>query len=369
MRIALVADTFQPLRSSGAVQLRDLSLEFVRQGHEVTVLVASPQLSEPWQLGFYQGVQVLRLQTPRTKDVGYVRRTLAELLMPFFMQLNYNNSPLAATRWDAIVWYSPSIFFGPIVRFLAVRSECPTYLIIRDIFPEWAADMGLMSKGLPYLFFKCVANYQYSVASVIGIQTPGNRVYFKRWLAKGRGRLQVLQNWLADAKPGACSILIADTPLSGRKIFVYAGNMGVAQGMDHILAFVDAMQSREDVGFLFVGRGSDSQRLRDQAALRGLQNVLFYDEIDPDEIPGLYAQCDVGIVALDVRHKTHNIPGKFISYMQSGLPVMAVINPGNDLEQMIESKQVGVVVTHPDTAGLVVKASELLETLDVVNGQ
>lgn len=364
MRIALIADTFPPQRSSGAVQLRDLSVEFVRQGHDVTVMVAAPEQAEPWLLEFFQGVQVLRLRTPQTKDVGYVRRTLAELFMPFFMQLNYNHSPLATTRWDAVVWYSPSIFFGPLVRSLAVRSECPTYLIIRDIFPEWAADMGLMGKGLPYLFFKLMANYQYSVANVIGVQTSGNRVYFKRWEAKGRGRLQVLQNWLADTPPGACSIVVDQTPLRGRKIFVYAGNMGVAQGMDHILALVDAMQARSDVGFLFVGRGSDSQRLRAQAAQRQLSNVLFYDEIDPDEIPGLYAQCHVGIVALDVRHKTHNIPGKFISYMQSGLPVMAVINPGNDLEQMIVSNQVGVVSTHPDTAGLVVKASELLQTLD-----
>jgi len=64
--------------------------------------------------------------------------------------------------------------------------------------------------------------------------------------------------------------------------------------------------------------------------------VLFYDEIDPDEIPGLYAQCHVGIVALDPRHKTHNIPGKFLSYMQSGLPVLASINPGNDLVELIQ---------------------------------
>lgn len=364
MRIVLIADTFPPQRSSGAVQLRDLSVEFARQGHEVTVIVASPQQTEPWLLDLFQAVQVLRLQTPRTKDVGYVRRTLAELFMPFFMRRNFKQSPLAEVRWNAVVWYSPSIFFGPLVRFLAARSQCPTYLIIRDIFPEWAADMGLMSRGLPYWFFKAIAHYQYSVANVIGVQTPGNRVYFKRWLAKDKGQLQVLQNWLADTASGTCSIVVDQTPLRGRKIFVYAGNMGVAQGMDHILAFVDAMQARTDVGFLFVGRGSDSQRLRDEVEQRQLQNVLFYDEIDPDEIPGLYAQCDVGIVALDVRHKTHNIPGKFISYMQSGLPVMALINPGNDLEQMIVSNQVGVVSTHPDTAGLVVKASELLQRLD-----
>ncbi|MDO9318866.1 MAG: glycosyltransferase family 4 protein [Gammaproteobacteria bacterium] len=364
MHTALVADTFPPLRSSGAVQLRDLSLEFVKQGHDVTVLVASPQQAEPWLIEYYQGVRLLRLRTPRTKDVGYARRTLAELFMPFFMRLNYNRSPLANTQFDAVLWYSPSIFFGPMVRFLSLKSRCPTYLIIRDIFPEWAVDMGLMGKGLPYLFFRAIANYQYSVANVIGVQTPGNRVYFENWLSKGKGKLDILQNWLSDLPASNCSIRISASPLAGRMIFVYAGNMGIAQGMDNIFEFVHAMQARTDVGFVFVGRGSDSQRLKAKAEQLALDNVLFFDEIDPDEIPGLYAQCHAGIVALDVRHKTHNIPGKFISYMQSGLPVFAVINPGNDLEQMISAHRVGVVLTHVEVAEFVAKAEILIDDLE-----
>ena len=65
------------------------------------------------------------------------------------------------------------------------------------------------------------------------------------------------------------------------------------------------------------------------------------DEIDPTEMPGLYAQRRVGVVALDPRHKTHNIPGKFLSYMQSGLPVLATINAGNDLAELIQAERVG----------------------------
>ena len=365
MRIALIADTFPPLRTSGAVQLRDLSREFARQGHALTVLVASPQQAESWCLETLDGVEVLRLKTPRTKDVGYVRRTLAELLMPFLMRRHYRQSSMAAVHWDAVVWYSPSIFLGPMVRYLKDASACPSYLIIRDIFPEWAVDMGLMDKGLPYLFFRAIANYQYSVANVIGIQTPGNSVYFEQWQSQPGRRLEVLQNWLSDAPPGKCPIRIENTALAGRRIFVYAGNMGIAQGMNHILAFVHAMQDQADAGFVFVGRGSDSLRLRTEAERLGLQNVLFFDEIAPDEIPGLYAQCHVGIVALDVRHKTHNIPGKFISYMQAGLPVLALINPGNDLEHMIQSNRVGVVSTRTDTELLHALAMQVLQELQV----
>ena len=155
----------------------------------------------------------------------------------------------------------------------------------------------------------------------------------------------VLPNWLADAPDVGCSVNVAGSKLAGRTIFVYAGNMGVAQGMGVLLDLAERLRSRTDIGFLFVGRGSDAQLLRLDAERRGLDNVEFHDEIDPTEIPGLYAQCHVGVVALDPRHKTHNIPGKFLSYMQSGLPVLATINAGNDLASLIQSERVGRVCT------------------------
>lgn len=358
MRIALIADTFPPLRTSGAVQLRDLSREFVRQGHALTVLLPTADLGTPWSLEDFDGVQVLRLRAPKTKDINYVSRTVNEFLMPFAMLRNLRKSPLAKERWDGVVWYAPSIFHGPLVNALKKASGCKGYLIVRDIFPEWAADMGLMGRGLPYKFFKAVANYQYSVADAIGIQTHGNQAYFAD---RPNSRIEVLQNWLADAPNVGCSVDVAGGKLAGRTILVYAGNMGVAQGMGVLLDLAERLRSRTDIGFLFVGRGSDAQRLRVEADKRDLDNVAFHDEIDPTEIPGLYAQCHIGIVALDPRHKTHNIPGKFLSYMQAGLPVLASINPGNDLEGMISREGVGRVCTDQSVESLQRLALDLVD--------
>jgi glycosyltransferase involved in cell wall biosynthesis len=367
MRVALIADAFPPLRSSGAVQLRDLSLEFVKQGHDVTMMVAAPELDASFRIEDWRGVRIVRLKTPKTKDIGYVRRTINEFLMPFAMLRNLHRSPLSAARWDGVVWYSPTIFLGPMVSALKRPSACRSYLIIRDIFPEWAADMGLMGRGLPYRMFKLIANYQYSVADVIGIQTAGNRTYFTDWLSGPHRRVEVLQNWLANSPAAGCSVSINKTSLAGRKIFVYAGNMGVAQGMGILFDLAEQLRDRTDLGFLFVGRGSDAQRLRSDANERRLENVIFFDEIDPDEIPGLYAQCHVGLVALDPRHKTHNIPGKFLSYMQAGLPVLASINPGNDLVGLISEKQVGRVCTDNLVDNLVANALELIDTIGQSN--
>lgn len=367
MRFVLIADVYPPLKSSGAVQLRDLSIEFVRQGHEITVLVAAPELEEPWQIDMWHGVQVVRLKTPKTKDMGYVRRTIGEFLMPFSMLRNLHGSQLGRQKWDGVIWYSPTIFLGPIVNALKEKSACRSYLIIRDIFPEWAVDMGLMGRGLPYRFFKMIANYQYSAADVIGIQSPGNRSYFTKWMRRSAGEVEVLQNWLADAPEAGCSISISATRLAGRKIFVYAGNMGVAQGMGIMLDLVAQLKHRLDIGFLFVGRGSDAQKLRIDAQNRSLDNVVFFDEIDPGEIPALYLQCHVGLISLDVRHRTHNIPGKFLSYMQAGLPVLASVNPGNDIINLIESENVGRVCADASVRSLKMMAEDLIGQLEALD--
>ena len=316
MKVVLIADAFPPLRTSGAVQLRDLSREFARQGHSWTILLPQSDQQESCRLEEFDGTQVLRLKAPRTKDINYVRRTLGELIMPFAMLHHLRKSPLANERWDGVVWYTPSIFHSPLASALKKSSGCKGYLIVRDIFPEWAVDLGIMGRGLPYRFFDAVARYQYSVADVIGVQTSGNLGYFERWQQQPGRRLEVLQNWLDKPAQTRCSIRVDETPLAGRKVLVYAGNMGVAQGMDILL---------------------------DLAKQRQLMNVVFFDEIHPDEIPDLYSQCSAGIVALDPRHKSHNIPGKFLTYVQSGLPVLAYINAGNDLADLIRTEEVGRV--------------------------
>lgn len=364
MRIALIADTFPPLRSSGAVQLRDLSREFVRQGHSLCVLLPAPDQKEPWRLESLDGVQVLRLKAPRTKEINYARRMLAEFFMPFAMLRNFQKSCLAKEYWEGLVWYSPSIFHGPFVSALKKGSRAKSYLIIRDIFPDWLLHMGLMGRGIPYLFLDAVARYQYSIADVIGVQSPGNRGYFDTWIRKPRRRLEVLQNWLGQPSNLRCSIRVNEGALGGRKVLVYAGNMGVAQGTSIFLDLAERLQDRSDLGIIFVGRGSDNNRLKYIARSRMLKNVAFFNEIDPDEIPDLYAQCHAGIVALDPRHKSHNIPGKFLTYMQSGLPVLANINAGNDLAKIIRAERVGQVCETNQVDELIQLTDKLLHQIE-----
>lgn len=368
MRIALVADTFPPLRTSGAVQLRDLARELATQGHGVTVFTpttgAAPSLAEEVD----ERYEIVRLHAPVTKDVSYVRRTIGELLMPYAMLRSLRRSRWKHLRFDGVIWYSPSIFLGPFADALKQESGCRGYLILRDIFPEWAVDMGLMRRGLTYRFFKFIAERQYAAADIIGVQTRGNLAYFKDHIAQKEIRIEVLHNWLLPPVKTRCSIDLSTSTLSGRKILVYAGNMGIAQGMDILLDMAETLKHRADLGLVFVGRGSDVDRLRNAAARRALDNVLFFDEIDSDEIPGLYQQCSIGLVALDRRHASHNIPGKFISYMHCGLPVLAAINFGNDLEKLITDERVGKTSTNGSVAELAGLAESLLALIETDGG-
>ncbi len=327
--------------------MRDLAREFAAQGHEPVVLVPDGTIAKPWQLDAMDGIPVLRLRALPVRDINYLRRAFSEFILPWAMLYGLRRSPLKSWRWDAIVWYSPSIFLGPLVTSLKRSSGCRSYLILRDIFPEWAVDLGLLKRGFAYRVFKRIERQQHEAADVIGIQAPSNRIYLTEMERDRTRSVEVLWNWLAPATNSGCSIDVASTPLAGRTIFVYAGNMGVAQGVDVLLDLAVRLKDRRDIGFLFVGRGSEVPRLRATAAERGMDNALFYDEIDSEEIPGLLSQCDVGLLVLDPRHKTHNIPGKFLAYVQSGLPVLARINPNNDLVGLIEKEGVG----HVDLVG------------------
>jgi glycosyltransferase involved in cell wall biosynthesis len=351
MRLLVLVDTYVPARISGALQMRDLMRELVAQGHVPCVLVPSEGRGAP-VLESLDGVQVLRVRCPRSKDVGKLRRLFAEWWMPRALLAGLRRSQLAREHWDGVLWYSPTIFLGPAVRAVKRRHRCRSYLILRDLFPDWVVDAGMMRRGgLAHRLLKRVERAQYREADVIGVQTPANVALVARDCPPG-ACIEVLHNWLAEPPLKPAALQLQDGPLAGRLVFAYTGNMGVAQGMDGVLDLAQRLRDRRDLGFLFVGRGSEVARLQERVRRDELDNVLFVDEIDAEQIPGVLAQCHVGLVALDPRHGTHNIPGKLLTYLHAGLPVLARINPGNDLQELIQREGIGAVVAGDDLDAL-----------------
>lgn len=370
MRLLIIADAFPPTRTSAAVHMYELSIELVNHGHSVTVVIPTDTNNQSLIIKDSNKIRLVSVLAPKTKDIGYMRRVFAELILPYIIYYRLKSSMIFNAEFDGIIWYSPTIFFGPLISRLKIKYDCPAYLVLRDMFPDWAVDLGLMKKRLPYYFFKFVEFNQYKAANFIGIQAPGNFKYFNGGiLNKFKSRVELLWSWVTPSNGSIkCSINLNKTHLAGRKIFVYAGNMGLAQDFGLIMELVSLYNSRLDIGFVFVGRGSEVRRLKGVAVSNSLKNILFYDEIDSNEIPALYAQCKIGLVALDPRHKSNNIPGKFLSYMQSGLPALARLNFGNDLVKVISENQVGVSYVGSDAAELKVAADRLIEMIDYDHG-
>jgi glycosyltransferase involved in cell wall biosynthesis len=342
MRLALLVEYYPPSRASAAVQMSDLALAFARQGHDVTVFTTSPEAQAPAVQHDDAGVRVLRVPTAKVKGMGLVQRAMSEIFMSLALWRGARRCGLSLRDFDGVIWYSPTIFLAPFVACIKQRSGARAYLILRDLFPQWAVDAGVMRRGPAYWFFRLFERFQYYVADVIGVQSPANLAQVRKDTRGGR-RIEVLYNWIeVDRAEPAATDLLRREGLTGKRILVYGGNMGVAQDVDNLVRLAERLRDCSDVAMLLVGAGSEVERLRGEFAQRRLANVVLVDEVDPDEFRAVLRQCHVGLITLDRRLTTHNIPGKLLAYLEAGLPVAASVNPGNDLLTMIEGSGAGI---------------------------
>jgi len=366
VNILIVADAYPPLHTSCATLIHDLGLSLVGIGCNVVIAVPSSSQAASILVEKAPGLVLIRIKAFQTKDVNYIHRFLAELINPYVMWWRLKGcSEIRGKKIDGVVWYSPSIFFGPLVKRLKREFSCRSYLILRDIFPDWALDLGVLKKGITFNLLKSIEKYQYEQADKIGVQSPNNLTYFKAHHPKLSTRVEVLWNWVRPAIGSKASFELSKTKLAGKKILVYAGNIGAAQGVYSFVEMAIALNKlKEGIGYLFVGRGSEVGRLKSAFVKNNIENVLFMDEVDSSEIPNLLSQCSIGLVGLDSRHTTHNIPGKFFSYLQSGLAVIVIANKGNDLKELIEDSKLGVFGEEVNN-DLILQALNLIDSISV----
>jgi glycosyltransferase involved in cell wall biosynthesis len=355
LRLLLVVDVFLPTYTSASVQMYDLAVALARLGHECIVVTPDPCVRELFALEPTNNFSILRIRSVPLKQIKLVRRAINELFLSTNMWQGYRGSPVASEPIDGVIFYSPSIFFGRFIAKLKVLHGCRAYLILRDIFPDWAADLGVMWKGPHYWLFKAFARYQYSVAERIGIESPANRKYFA---SSGR-QIEILRNWI-DVQFSSAPLILPDE-LRDRRILVYAGNMGVAQDMDNLLRLARRLADRDDVRLLFIGSGTEVPRLQLEARRMHLKNVVFHAQVESDKLRQLLRSCHIGLLSLSPKLRTHNIPGKLLSYVEAGLPVLGSVNFGNELKQIVEEAGAGIVAWNGDDDALLDAATKLLD--------
>lgn len=348
------------MKTSCAVQMSHLASEFANNGHEVSVITPTSNIFHTSSISKQKNYNIFRFRSFKISDISFVRRALNELLLPFCFISSYFLSPIKKQNFDYIIWYSPSIFFSPIIWFLKKRFKSKTYLILRDIFPEWTIDLGILRDGIIYRFLKSVAKIQYKVADKIGIQSKSNYCVIQDYVQKNK--VEVLNNWTTSYDTHDYESLQIDAFNNvNQKTIIYLGNMGVAQDMYSLLEIAKIFQKRDFKGiFLFIGRGTEVQQLKNITKNKKIKNVKFFDEIDPKYVPSVLKDCSAGLISLDPRHKTHNIPGKFISYIESSLPVVARINSNSDLEEIITKNQIGLVCSDNNLNEFAIKINNML---------
>ena len=147
MRILIVGVYYLPSSEASAKLIHDLGQELRRQNHEVTILAPSESIAQDLDMKQEDGLQVVRVKAGKIKGASRALRAWREIR-------------LSATLWrkgksffkqqpcDLVIYYSPTIFFGPLVHKLKALWQCPSYLILRDIFPQWAVDVGVLKKSL-----------------------------------------------------------------------------------------------------------------------------------------------------------------------------------------------------------------------------
>lgn len=347
MRFLLITDKFYPDSSANAIHMHDLAIALSDIGHDVVIFHPEVQTSELQPLSERDYNQVKIRVRNISSGSSHVKRLVAEFFMAYrAIKLAMKDDDYWSS-FDGVIWYSPTIFWTPFVKYVTRKSRCKSYLVLRDIFPDWLVDVGLMRNQVAIRMMKYVANLQYKCAHTIGVQCPGNKKLMLDKKSCKDSDVEVLWNWVPEIpKAVPCANKwFEGSFIDGRFIFVYAGNIGLAQGIDFQYEVVRSMSKHRNIGFLFVGRGSEKSRLEEKIRDHSITNALFIDEIPSDEIPGLLSHCHAGFLAVDRRHKSHNIPGKFLAYMQNRLPVLACVNKGNDIIDLIRDYDVGFTYT------------------------
>jgi glycosyltransferase involved in cell wall biosynthesis len=365
LRILILVDCYYPSPKSSAKLVHDLGIELHRRGHSVVVLAPSDGVCEPFTISIEDDLLVAKVRAVNIKSWNKPLRAMAEARLSANLWRRAKTF-LRENRCDLILFYSPSIFFGPLVRKLKALWRCPAYLILRDIFPEWAVDAGILRRGLVYRYLRRVEANQYHSADLIAVQSPGNLEYFARTFPQQQFHLKVLYNWMLlnePERPQTC--WRTKLGLEDKFVFLYGGNIGIAQDVNNLLRLAARLASRSDIRFLLVGSGSEAARLKSSIAAHKLGNIRVLPAVSQDEYLSMLSEFDAGLISLDARFKTHNIPGKLLSYLYWGLPVLASVNPGNDLFDLINKNRAGFCCVNGEDENLVAAAKRLVDHPDL----
>ena len=248
-------------------------------------------------------------------------------------------------KFDLILYSTPPITLAGVVQYVKKRDNAKTYLLLKDIFPQNAVDIGILSKkglkGILYKYFRIKEKKLYGISDYIGCMSEANCKYVLRQNPEvSSSKVEVCPNCIEIQDVSlkeAERISMREKygiPLD-KIVYVYGGNLGKPQGIPFLIKCLKSQINSKRAFFLIVGDGTEYSKLETFFEKENPKNMKLLKRLPKDDYDRMIAACDVGMIFLDHRFTIPNFPSRLLSYMQAKLPVLAVTDSNTDIGKVI----------------------------------
>lgn len=332
-------------------QYPDLMREFQNHGYDVYIVCSNEKRSGlSTELVEENGAKILRVQIGNITQSKMIEKGLATMMVS-----NQYKKAISKyfrnIKFDLILYTTPPITLYSVVEFLKKRDNAFTYLILKDIFPQNAVDLGILKtdgiKKIVYRYFRKKESRLYKVSDKIGTMSQANSKYIvKHNPDVDEKKIEICPNCIEPrpvevSEEIKCQMRIKyDIPLE-KKIFVYGGNLGKPQDIPFVIQCIRKCEIIKEAFFWIIGNGTEYELLDKFVREEKPENLKLSRRLPKEDYDILIASCDVGLVFLDHRFTIPNYPSRILSYMQAGLPVLSCTDKNSDIGETIVSNGFG----------------------------
>ncbi|URQ66879.1 glycosyltransferase family 4 protein [SAR86 cluster bacterium] len=339
MKIVLFSDYYYPTIKSGSIVIKDLANELTRLGHEAIVITFNENQNDFLTKEKNGSITIIRLRS-KLRKFGMIGRLLSEL--------RYSSSIIKGLKIidtdniDGMICFSPSIFYHKAIIWLKNEYRIKAYLIVRDIFPKWLLDAGILKEGLLFRFFRKEEIKLYKSVDFIGIESIKDLDYFKNYL-DANTHLEVLDNWGSSLDIDKIASHDSSPLPKGLINIIYGGNMADAQDLYSLLDDLDDSALEGKAFLTLIGSGHQLSNIKSLIKKRKFRNVRLLEEVDQKSYLSILKDADIGLVSLNKKLKSNNFPLKMMGYIQQSKPILASVNPDNEIIEIIKKNDIGKV--------------------------
>lgn len=335
----------------------DLMKEFIRHGHRPYIVTPrEKKLGEKTELADLPNYSILKVQIGNTSGVSLMEKGISTVtLSEKFYRAVKNN--LGHLKFDLILYSTPPITLATPVKRLKKLFGCRTYLMLKDIFPQNAVDLGMFSERSPiYRYFRAQEKALYRISDRIGCMSPANVEYVLQNNPEiSRNRVEICPNAIIphpvqDRSPNKKALREKYGIPEDTIIYLYGGNLGKPQGISFLVECLKANANCSDRFFIICGEGSEYGLLDEFVKANKPANVKLLRFLPKEEYDLLATGCDVGLVFLDYRFTIPNFPSRILSYMENEMPILVCTDEATDLGEIAEENGFGVKCLSADVA-------------------